>query len=384
MLLDSTSTAGWPADVSIAVGGEAAFEGMLRRIDAAERSVDLHAYIWRDDVTGRTMARALLDAADRGVVVRIFKSADAAEHEVHEASGQSFFHKRLTMSAHFRATALHGFYGNRFKVARQQRNPLAPALANHPGIDLQVGAHFDHSKVLIVDERVLVLGGMCIGDDAHFDLLDYMVELDGPQYVSRLRARWAGEARFEPARGFDFLVNGAGETLRADRLALIGAAEHRLRVEMAFFGDPAFTDALCAAVDRGVHTTIVAARRAGKLRWYNPHVFNLIRTRTGAPPNLRIALHPTIVHAKLVVVDEATVDMGSANFTRLSHEGYRETNLHLRDPVVAKTLGWVIDAHAAEARVTRRRIRHSKVRARLELHFMNRAGAAAQKRGEKP
>ena len=382
MLLDSTSTAGWPADVCIAVGGEAAFDRMLRLIEAAERSIDLHAYIWRDDPTGRSMARALLDAADRGVAVRIFKSADAVEHEVHEAGGQSFFHKRLTISAHFRATTLHGFYGNRLKIARQQRNPLAPALAHHPNIDLQVGAHFDHSKVLIVDERVLVLGGMCIGDDAHFDLLDYMVELDGAQHVARLRARWAGQARFDPTRAFDFLVNGAGETLRADRLALIGTAQHRLRIEMAFFGDPAFTDAICAAVDRGVHTTIVAARRAGKLRWYNPHVFNLIRTRTGAPPTLRIALHPTIVHAKLVVVDESHVDIGSANFTRLSHEGYRETNVHLRDPVVARTLGWVIDRHAAEARVTRRRIRHSKVRARLELHFMNRAGAAAQKRND--
>ena len=88
------------------------------------------------------------------------------------------------------------------------------------------------------------------------------------------------------------------------------------------------------------------------------------------------------MHAKLVVVDQARVDLGSANFTRLSHEGYRETNLHLRDPVVAHTLGWIIDRHAAESRVARRRIRHSKVRARLELHFMNRAGAAAQKRND--
>lgn len=379
MLLDSRTAAGWPAAVTIAVGGRAAFERMLARIDGARSTIALQAYIWRDDATGRAVARALLDAADRGVDVHIVKSADAAEHEVHEAGGQSFFHKRMTVAGHFRATALHGFYGNRFKLARQQPNPLAPALAAHPRVDLQVGDHFDHSKVLVVDDRSVMLGGMCIGDDAHFELLDYMVELDGVAYVERLRARRDG-APFDAARRFDYLLNGPGEDLRATRLALLASARERLHIEMAFFGDPAFTDAICAAVGRGVHTTIVAARRAGKLRWYNPEIFNRIRKRTGAPSHLRIALHRQIVHAKLVVADGARVDLGSANFTRLSHEGYGETNLHLNDPIVARALTRVVDGHAAEARIARRRIRHSRVRARLELHFMNRAGAAAARR----
>lgn len=381
MLLDERTAAGWPAGLCVAVGGQAAFERMLARIDGAARQIELRAYIWRDDATGRAVARALLDAADRGVQVEIVKSADAAEHEVHEAGGQSFFHKRMTMGSHFRATALHGFYDNRFKLARQQRNPLAPALAAHPNVRLELGDHFDHSKVLIVDDSSVMLGGMCIGDDAHFDLLDYMVELADPQAVARLRARRTGAVGFDPERPFDFLLNGPGEDLRGARLALLASARARLHVEMAFFGDPAFSDALCDAVGRGVATTIVAARRAGKLRWYNPQVFNALRRRTGAPPHLRIALHPRIVHSKLVVVDGERVDLGSANFTRLSHEGYGETNLHLRDPVVARALARIIEAHAAEARIARRRIRHSKVRARLELHFMNRAGAAAARRG---
>lgn len=380
MIVDASSEADWPAGVRIAVGGRSAFACMLQCIDTAEASIELRAYIWRDDATGRAVARALLDAADRGVAVRIIKSADAVEHEVHEAGGQSFFHKRMGVTAHVRASALHGFYGNRLKLARQQPNPLAPALAQHPNIDLHIDDHYDHSKVLIVDERRMMLGGMCIGDDAHFDLIDYMVELDGARFVERLRARWAGMAPYDPTRAWDFLVNGAGEDLRADRLALLAQARRRLRIEMAFFGDPAFSDAICAAVDRGVHTTIVASRRAGKLRWYNPQIFNAMRAQTGAPGHLRIALHRRVVHAKLMVVDDAWVDMGSANFTRLSHEGYGETNVYFNDPRVARRLGQIIDAHAAESRVARRRIRYSKVRARLELHFMNRAGTAAQRR----
>jgi len=37
----------------------------------AARSIDVQYYIWYDDMTGRLLARALLDAADRGVRVRM-------------------------------------------------------------------------------------------------------------------------------------------------------------------------------------------------------------------------------------------------------------------------------------------------------------------------
>ncbi len=379
MRLDAHAVAGWPPDLTWMIGGAEAFERLFARIDAAQHTIEVRAYIWRDDPTGQALARALLDAADRGVAVRILKSADAATHEWHEAGGQSFFHKRLMLRGHVTATALHGFYAHRPRVARQRPSALADALRAHPGVHLEIAERHDHAKVFVIDDALLLLGGMCIGQDAHHDLLDHMVELSGAAAVARYRARVAGEAAYDPARPWDFLVNpgAAADDLRAQRVARIDGAQESVRVEMSFFGDPAFTDALCRAVDRGVATTILAPRKAGKLRWYNPQVFNALRRRTGAPPHLRIALYPGGVHAKLLVVDAAWVDVGSANFTLLSHEGYGEANVGFQSAVIGQAIAAAMDAHVAQAQVARKRLRASRVRARLERHFMERAGKQA-------
>src|SRR5262249_2668905 len=53
------------------LNGLEAFAARLRLIAIAERSVDLQSYIWHDDTSGTLLAQALLDAAERGVHVRI-------------------------------------------------------------------------------------------------------------------------------------------------------------------------------------------------------------------------------------------------------------------------------------------------------------------------
>lgn len=372
----------WPPGVALAVDGHTAFAHLLAALEAARHHVRLRAYIWRDDLTGQAVAEALLRAAERGVQIHIQKDLDGATHEVHEASGQSLWHKHLSLGAHVRATALYGFYGPRPKLARQRPGRWAEALRAHPNVHVDIGHHFDHAKVFEVDGAHLLLGGMCLGDDAHFELLDYLWVLDGAEYVARYEAREAGApvADFPPA--VQFWLNGPHQpagALRARRLALIEGAKHSVRVEMAFFGDRAFTDALVAAVDRGVAVSVLTSSRAGKLRWYNPRLLEHIRKRTGNPEHLRLALHPRVVHAKLLVVDELWVDLGSANFTRLSHEGYREANLCVRSYDLARALVVVMEQHLAEAQRARRRIRASLLKAGLEAHFMSRAGKAAMR-----
>lgn len=48
-----------------------AFRTRLAMAQLAERSLDLLYYIWKDDMTGRLLARAVIEAADRGVRVRM-------------------------------------------------------------------------------------------------------------------------------------------------------------------------------------------------------------------------------------------------------------------------------------------------------------------------
>ncbi|HIB5315516.1 TPA: phospholipase D family protein, partial [Escherichia coli] len=51
--------------------GRDAFATRVLLAEAAERTLDVQYYIWRDDMSGRLLFEALRRAADRGVRVRL-------------------------------------------------------------------------------------------------------------------------------------------------------------------------------------------------------------------------------------------------------------------------------------------------------------------------
>jgi len=51
--------------------GVAFFPALIGRIDAAEREISLETYIFNDDAAGRPISDALMNAARRGVRVRV-------------------------------------------------------------------------------------------------------------------------------------------------------------------------------------------------------------------------------------------------------------------------------------------------------------------------
>ena len=59
----------------------------------ARESIYINMFIWRDDVIGNTIARELLEAADRGVKVEIVKDRYGILCEYSEEDQSSFFHK---------------------------------------------------------------------------------------------------------------------------------------------------------------------------------------------------------------------------------------------------------------------------------------------------
>src|SRR4029077_10482452 len=125
------------------------------------------------------------------------------------------------------------------------------------------------------------------GDDFRLANVDFMVEIAGGGAAARLTDRYAGAVPFDPRRSFDFLLhsfsgNGhGGRSLADDRLALIAGARKRLTIEMAYIGDRACTNAIVAAVQRGVSVTILTAARANVLRDLNLATCDQILRRTG-------------------------------------------------------------------------------------------------------
>lgn len=340
--LESTSS------VELLAGGRTAFARILRRIDEARGHITIRCFEWRDDDTGQSVARALLRAAERGVAVTILKDRLGGFYEHLAGAKQSFFHKEIDFNARWQLWGLMFFYG-RWGSLHQVPSALADQLSKHPRVRLVNEKRFDHAKLFVFDDETIILGGMGIGDDFRDVNVDFMVELTGGDAVTRLTDRYEGRAPFDPSRPFDFLLHASegnertGESLAAQRLALIDGARERLTIAMAYLGDRGANEALCRAVERGVAVTLLTAARAdvgGDLNLFS--CARLLR-RTGSPPNLRLVLHPTMVHGKAIVGDGAWVDLGSTNFTRLSHDGYEELNVFSRDPVFAREVEQAIE-----------------------------------------
>jgi cardiolipin synthase A/B len=353
--------------------GDRAFQAIVERVRAAERSVEIRAFLWRDDEAGNQLGEAVLEAADRGALVTIHKDKIAAVYEYVGGNKQSFFHKRVDAIRGFQAWFLGAVYRVGPGSFKQRPNAIAERILAHPNIRVEHRRkRFDHSKVYIVDDRYLMLGSMGIGDNHRHDWIDVMVEAEGTVHVERLRERMAGHDEFDPSRGLDFLVHSREAHRKkscpmiSHRLALIDAAERSITVEMAYFTDRRFTAALARAVQRGVHVRIVTADQADVLANINRASCDMLMRLTGAPDNLEIVLVPRMVHSKVVVIDHRFSDVGSANFTSLSHGVYDEINMYADSEPFACALEAEIESHCEGGHLAEQRLRYRRMYSGLE------------------
>lgn len=144
------------------VDGPEAFALRMATAKLAGRSLDVQTYIWRADMTGLALADALLEAAERGVKVRLLLDDIDAR-----ANNLGF-----------------GAIGAHPNVEVRMFNPLASragvlALA---GDFLGSGRrlnHRMHNKTWIADNRIAIVGGRNLGDE-YFGAADTVnfVDLD--------------------------------------------------------------------------------------------------------------------------------------------------------------------------------------------------------------
>jgi putative cardiolipin synthase len=124
--------------------GRAAFEARYGFARLAQRTIDAQYYLWADDATGRNMLKALLDAADRGVRVRLLLDD-------------------LNLEGADVNLAMLNAYPN---VTVRLFNPFTSRSAHL--IDFATSFarvnHRMHDKAFIVDNTIAVVGGRNIGD----------------------------------------------------------------------------------------------------------------------------------------------------------------------------------------------------------------------------
>lgn len=344
--------------------GRLAFEAILDDIARARRSVTVHMFIWRDDDIGCRLARALLDAADRGVRIDITVDRVGAVLEYSEESGRSMFHLTPDPGERFTAAALSLLYPGR-KKKKAAPSGLGEALRRHPRVTVHAEEkRADHSKFHIIDETVLYLGGVNIEDkengmDARgITYQDYMMRLSGADAVQAFLTKrnerrdvclvrdFAEDAasvcfpmnRKEPVRFFE---------MESHYLALIGAAQRELTIVMAYFAPvPAVMDAILAASARGVRVRIMIAVSANYQDDKNKRTVRSLMHRSGG--RIEVFLSPMMLHTKLILSDD-TVSVGSCNITRKSLYELDEMNLSTADRAFVDEIRADVEANLAGA-----------------------------------
>ncbi len=128
----------------LATSGREAFEGRYQFAALAEKTLDVQYFLWDGDATGHVVMSALLDAADRGVRVRLLlddlylegKDVNLAILDAYPNVHVRLFNPFSSRSAHFMDLL--------FDFARVN--------------------HRMHNKAFVIDNSVAIVGGRNIGD----------------------------------------------------------------------------------------------------------------------------------------------------------------------------------------------------------------------------
>lgn len=115
---------------------------------AAGRSLDIQYYIWHNDLTGKLLAKELLEAADRGVRVRLLL-------DDLDARAKNFALAGLDAHPNIEVRLF-----NPFGTRKGTASKLTEMILGYSRLN-----HRMHNKAWIADNRIAIAGGRNIGDE---------------------------------------------------------------------------------------------------------------------------------------------------------------------------------------------------------------------------
>ena len=306
--------------------GERFFECAAAAVRSATEHVHCVVYILRPDTTGLRFLALLVEAARRGVQVRL--SYDS-----------------------FGSWGLRARHLEELRAAGGRAEPFLPLLWKRRPFTVNLR---NHRKLLVVDGEVAFLGGRNIADEYRLDRvgkherwLDAMVEVRGPA-VAELQDVFVQDWYTAADEVLDGLGGDGPATAGESRVGVVASGPDQARSPLWFAFAQAVGEAsrsvtlsspylvlpetllfaLQQAAARGVKVTIYT-NGPGAEAWL---LYHAQRNRYRALLDAGVELMETASnynHAKLLVVDERTVFVGSANMD------LRSANLNFELAVVA-------------------------------------------------
>jgi cardiolipin synthase len=317
--------------VTLLADGPATYAAMFKAIEKAKDHVNLETYIIEDDETGRKFADLLLEKQAAGVQVNI----------IYDSVGSM-----KTPAAFFQRLGEGGIQVVEFNSL----NPLKTE--GKWGL-----THRDHRKILIVDGKVAILGGINISEvyssrpfkrkkkkTASIHWRDTDLQIEGPAVAEIQKLfldTWQKQKGAELSEKNQFpalqekgtalvrvVGSTPGETNRIPFVVYVSAiifAEHSIHLTNSYFiPDEQIIQGLTDAAGRGVDVKIILPGVTdSKLALYAQryHYSGLLQS------GVKVYEHDTsLLHAKTAVVDQVWATVGSTNLDYLSLLSNDEVN----------------------------------------------------------
>lgn len=201
-----------------------------------------------------------------------------------------------------------------------------------------------HEKSLVVDGAQAMIATFNFMEKYFIKTRDYGVVISDPGQIAEIRAcfecDWSGKPYMpdEPA-GLSWSPGNA----RAVLCDLVDGAERSIDIAHPKFAEPVIFERIHAALGRGVHVRLLCGGKHGLHQPDLMYSFALWRLFHAAGGRLHKQRHLRS-HAKVVLVDEDRVYLGTQNLDQPAFDLRRELGLILRDPVVVGGIAAVFQA----------------------------------------
>jgi cardiolipin synthase len=326
------------------------FPALVEAIDAAQYDVYFETYIFADDETGQRVLKALMDAAKRGVTVRMitdwFGTGRGRVNRMHAQLLEA-------------------------KVEHRIFNPW-----------FLRGVTRTHRKICVVDRSVAFVGGININDDMFCDYdhtialaaprWDFAVAVRGPLVAAihkEASAQWLRLGKmsvveriglYRDMRKVDRITHDAvvqagfvvrdnlrnRMTIQRAYLKALGGARKSVLIANPYFAPGRkFRRALSQAAQRGVEVVLLIG--VGEI-WLQDAVAHSFYPKLLASGVKVVEYHKTQLHAKVAVIDDEWATVGSSNVDGLSLFLNQEANVVIKDAAFARSLRHHIEQAIAE------------------------------------